>query len=421
MSGLLGKFKRDAGRYGWSYALRRGIAYAFDPTRGHHELDWEYFGSTVLTAEKTAWNSRPLVRAVEKGSDGKAKLSIAWIITDMDVGSGGHTTLFRLARYLEEQGHTCTFYVYGKSKYATPDEFRRIVREHFFPIDGRFIFGVDKIEKCDVGIATTWMTAYPLYRSGAPARKAYLVQDFEPSFYPKSSEFLLAENTYRMGFHGICVGPWLSTMLHDKYGMDTSHFMLAADDNYFEPGAGKDGANGSAVTPRESNTVCAYVRPATPRRAYHFAMQALRELKVRRPATKIVLFGADLAGIPTPVEHESLGIVTPKQLGALYRRSAVGLSLSLTNYSLIPQEMMACGLPVVELVGDSTRAVFKDGQDVVLAAPDPASVAQALARVLDDKALQEKLRAGGRNFIANISWERAGKAVEQTLLTTCSS
>lgn len=395
--GLLGKFKRDAARYGTSYALRRTIAYAADPTRGHHELDWGFFGSTELTSEKTAWNSRP--------APTKDKLSIAWIITDMDVGSGGHTTLFRLARYLEEQGHTCTFYVYGKTKYATPEEFRKIVREHFFPIEGRFVYGVDKIEPCDVGIATTWMTAYPLYRSDAPARKAYLVQDFEPSFYPKSSEFLLAENTYRMGFHGICVGPWLATMLKGQYGMQTSHFMLAADKNYFEQGS----------TPRETDTVCAYVRPATPRRAYHFAMQALRELRTRRPATKIVLFGADLAGIPTPVEHESLGIVKPEQLGALYRRSTVGLSLSLTNYSLIPQEMMACGLPVVELDGDSTRAVFKDGQDVVLAPADPVGVAKALAKVLDDKALQDKLREGGRKFVSEISWERAGSATAQAL------
>jgi len=412
--GLLGKFKRDAARYGTSYALRRTVAYAADPTRGHHELDWGFLGSTELTPEKTAWNSRPLTRPTTKGSDGKAKLSIAWIITDMDVGSGGHTTLFRLARYLEEQGHTCTYYVYGKTKYATPEEFRKIVREHFFPIEGRFVYGVDAIEPCDVGIATTWMTAYPLYRSDAPARKAYLVQDFEPSFYPKSSEFLLAENTYRMGFHGICVGPWLATMLKEQYGMQTSHFMLAADANYFEPGTGT-GANGATAAPREPDTVCAYVRPATPRRAYHFAMQALRELKNRRPATKVVLFGADLAGIPTPVEHESLGIVKPEQLGALYRRSTVGLSLSLTNYSLIPQEMMACGLPVVELDGDSTRAVFKDGQDVVLAPADPVGVAKALMRVLDDKALQEKLREGGRKFVSEISWERAGAAVNSSI------
>ena len=34
--------------------------------------------------------------------------------------------------------------------------------------------------------------------------------------------------------------------------------------------------------------------------------------------------------------------------------ATVGLCLSLTNYSLIPQEMLACGLPCVDLAGAST-------------------------------------------------------------------
>ncbi|MFO0703065.1 MAG: glycosyltransferase family 4 protein [Candidatus Andersenbacteria bacterium] len=398
MSGLLGKFKRDAGRYGWSYALRRGIAYTFDPTRGHHELDWNYYGSIELTPERTSWNQRPLTRPTKKPS-------IAWIVSDMDIGSGGHTTLFRLAYYLERAGHPTTIYVHGKTKYGTPEEFRRVVREHFFPLEAHVIFGADKLEPCDVAVATTWFTAYPLYASDAPQRKAYLVQDYEPWFYPKSSEYLMIENTYRMGFYGICVGPWLAATLRQRFGMQTSHFLLAADDNYHEDPA----------TEREAETVCAYVRPATPRRAFQFAVQALRHLKRMRPQTKVVLYGADLAGIPTPVEHESLGILTPKQLGALYRRSTVGLSLSLTNYSLIPQEMMACGLPVVELDGETTRAVFKDGQDLLLAPSDPVAVAKKLAQVLDDKALQDKLRAGGKKFVSDISWDKAGVAVARAI------
>ena len=63
----------------------------------------------------------------------------------------------------------------------------------------------------------------------------------------------------------------------------------------------------------------------------------------------------------------------------------------------------------------NARAVFKDGQDVVLAAPDPVSVGRALARVLDDKVLQEKLRIGGRAFVKQLGWEKAGRVVEQSM------
>ena len=37
------------------------------------------------------------------------------------------------------------------------------------------------------------------------------------------------------------------------------------------------------------------------------------------------------------------------------------MCMSLTNYSLIPQEMMACGLPCVDLAGRSPEAVFGGG------------------------------------------------------------
>ena len=63
----------------------------------------------------------------------------------------------------------------------------------------------------------------------------------------------------------------------------------------------------------------------------------------------------------------------------------MGLCLSLTNYSLIPQEMMACGLPCVDLAGRSPEAVFGRDGPVELAQPDPIALADALERLLDDE------------------------------------
>ncbi len=50
----------------------------------------------------------------------------------------------------------------------------------------------------------------------------------------------------------------------------------------------------------------------------------------------------------------------------------MGLSLSLTNYSLIAGEMLACGLPVVELAGRACESYFgDDGSVITLAATIP--------------------------------------------------
>ena len=45
-------------------------------------------------------------------------------------------------------------------------------------------------------------------------------------------------------------------------------------------------------------------------------------------------------------------------LGTTIVLGTVGLVMSMTNYSLIPQEMMACGLPCADLAGGSSEAVF---------------------------------------------------------------
>ena len=51
--------------------------------------------------------------------------------------------------------------------------------------------------------------AYPVFNSRCSGKRFYFVQDFEPYFYPVGSMSLLAENTYRMGFHAITIGALL--------------------------------------------------------------------------------------------------------------------------------------------------------------------------------------------------------------------
>src|SRR5690606_37442928 len=61
----------------------------------------------------------------------------------------------------------------------------------------------------DAIFATAWETAYPVFVDPSTARRLYFVQDFEPTFYATGSNSVLAENTYRFGFHGITAGRWL--------------------------------------------------------------------------------------------------------------------------------------------------------------------------------------------------------------------
>lgn len=84
----------------------------------------------------------------------------------------------------------------------------------------------------------------------------------------------------------------------------------------------------------------------------------------------------------------------------LARRSTVGMVFSLTTHSLVTQEMMASGLPVVELAGDNVAsALGESGRVVMQASPDPVSVANIVEALLDNPELRTQMAVKARKFV----------------------
>jgi glycosyltransferase involved in cell wall biosynthesis len=84
----------------------------------------------------------------------------------------------------------------------------------------------------------------------------------------------------------------------------------------------------------------------------------------------------------------------------------------MTNYSLIPQEMLACGLPCVDLAGFSAETVFGADGAVELVDFDPIAVADAIERLLDDPDHWRRRSEAGQAFVAGRTWDRAAEQVE---------
>jgi glycosyltransferase involved in cell wall biosynthesis len=122
--------------------------------------------------------------------------------------------------------------------------------------------------------------------------------------------------------------------------------------------------------------------------------------------------------VRAPFAFEQLGVESTERLRRLYSEATVGLSLSLTNYSLIPNEMLACGLPVVELAGRASEGVYgMDGSVITLAEPDPHAIAQAVSGLLGDPARRERQSAAGLEFVRDRTWERSTDAIEEGLFS----
>jgi glycosyltransferase involved in cell wall biosynthesis len=231
-----------------------------------------------------------------------------------------------------------------------------------------------------------------------------VVNDHEPDFYPESVDRVLAADTYRYGLHCIAASPWLRDLLIDRYGTSADAFQLGVDHDNYKPRS----------VPRRADTVVYYARPETHRRAVPVGLLALEELHRRRPDVRIMLFGSGHY-LRTPFPYEHMGVLSTDQLSWLYSEATVGLCLSLTNFSLMPQEMLACGLPCVELAGVSAESIFGDDGPIELAPLDAGALAGSIERLLDDQSLRRRRSLEGIEFVAAHTWDRATDQVEAGL------
>ncbi|MBI5716293.1 MAG: glycosyltransferase family 4 protein [Burkholderiales bacterium] len=109
----------------------------------------------------------------------------------------------------------------------------------------------------------------------------------------------------------------------------------------------------------------------------------------------------------------SAGYVSDAELRALYENAACFAFPSFyEGFGLPPLEAMCCGCPVVV----SRRASLPEvcGDAALYCEPDePATLARALARVLDSRGLREDLAAAGRTRAAAWTWAAAGRQFGQ--------
>jgi glycosyltransferase involved in cell wall biosynthesis len=144
------------------------------------------------------------------------------------------------------------------------------------------------------------------------------------------------------------------------------------------------------------------------------AVLALEELARRNVRFHADFFGAPLEPERAPFPYTDHGVITPAELATLFRECDLGIVFSATNYSLVPQDMMACGLPVVELRGENTECIFPDGV-ATLVEPDPHAIATGIAALLADPAAREKQAAVARAWVRQFGWSDSARMVESAL------
>lgn len=325
-------------------------------------------------------------------------IALNWVIIPAGPGSGGHTTIFRIIRYLEAHGYLNRVYFYNAYE-ADLQYYASVVRE-YYGFSGP-VASVDKMTADAHGIfATSWPTAYPVFNSRCCGKRFYLVQDFEPYFYPVGTLSLLAENTYKMGFHGITVGQCFAEKLRVQFGMVLDVFEYGCDVSCYRRWPN-----------RKRSGVVFYARRDTARRGFELGMMALEVFAQRCPDIEIHIYGDKVGRLP--FRFTDHGRITPEKLDELYNHCYAGLTLSFTNVSLVAQEMLASGcIPVI----NDTREIRTDLKSpfVRYAAPSPHSLASALEEVVANCNFESLSQAAAAS-VRCITWDDAGASVSAIL------
>ena len=203
----------------------------------------------------------------------------------------------------------------------------------------------------DIFLATFWTTAELAVRIATwqavefsqPIRPfGYLVQDFEPGFYPWSAQWALARRTYAGDVPTIAVIN--TSLLRDHLAGEGIRF---AAEYTFEPRLATTLRPFLDEPPRErARRIVVYGRPETPRNAFPLVVDGLREWARTDPKSrgwKIVSAGRKHLSIDIApgLRLKSLGKLELAAYGGLLRESAVGLSLMISPHPSYPPLDMA--------------------------------------------------------------------------------
>jgi len=354
-----------------------------------NKIDVLAFYDFVLTKAVEPIYSNPFHNAIRKNS-------INWIIPDFGIGSGGHLNIFRHVFLLEKRGYKNNICIVGTKRHNNPEHARDMIRDHFFPLTANVYFDVETLPSAYYSFATGWTTAYYLNGFGKTAIKLYFIQDFEPYFFAKGSEYEFAEKTYTLGFAAVCAGQWLANTMTKNYATKSHAIGFSYDRKTYVRTARRE--------PNVRRIFC-YCRPPTVRRGLETALLALNIVGRELPDVEFVLAGWDMGAYHFPHRTLNAGLLRIDELPDLYSQCDVALVLSNTNLSLLPIELMACGCPVVSNRGKNTEWLL-NSDNSVLVDNEPLAIANALINVLNDDQLRLGLSQRAMEFAKSTSWER---------------
>ena len=305
------------------------------------------------------------------------------------IGSGGHRTLFNLARKLIDAG--CELYCFIESE----GDGISVVHDYLDNKKAYVCLGWPDDMDFDLAIATIAHSAQHIAKMENVKHKAYLVQDFEAWFNPVGDKYAINENSYTYGLLHFTVGKFLTHVLTHQYRAKAVPSGLGVDRTiYFDKKEQREDA------------ICFLYQPEKDRRNPKLAINALKIVKENNPDVKIYVYGSD-AEIELDFEVENLGLIRElSELNDLYNKCKVGLCISMSNPSRIPFEFMSSGVIPVDIYRYNNLLDYPTGT-IKLAYQSHESIAEAIIQLLNNETelASRKISCIDFSYTRSLDWE----------------
>ncbi|MCD2256335.1 glycosyltransferase family 1 protein [Lactobacillus sp. CC-MHH1034] len=327
--------------------------------------------------------------------------SITFVTTGIIPYDGGQTTMLHLGTLLQQAGYEVYYLSYvPQSQASMTDD-----AEFNFPKFGGTCLDMSHLDthQSDIWIATMWETAYII--KNKPGYKFYFVQDYEPYFYPFGDRYQLAKKTYDFGLHMVSLGPWCAHMINvhtkNKTPVDQINFPVDLDNYPFSP---RDFSN---YPTKKRLKIAVYTKWSSPRRApisIQITMLDCQKLLAKKGIhLDVWYFGTNKTA--RFVNGTNLGKLTRKEMVDLYNSCDFGIAPSMTNFSLVPFEMMSTGLPFIDFL-EGTGSYFLPKGSYFPTHFNETALADTLLTAAQDTELLAKVVATSHQYLHNISWQK---------------
>lgn len=329
---------------------------------------------------------------------------ITFVVPDMLPYSGGHTSILRLGTELFYLGYEVNYITYREQ---SVEEMKKNALINLKSYKGEMYDKsyLNSIET-DIVVATYWESVY--YAKNMKGYKTYFIQDYEPYFYTFGEKFLLCKQTYDLGFHMISLGKWNKEMIKNECNKqcDVIDFPYEKSEYTYHP------RNYEEYKVKNKFKIAVYVKNEEKRAPFiiQIILENVKKIFKEKGITfEIFYFGEDKEIKMN--QGTNLGKLSKDDLLKLYRECDFGMVASLTNISLVPYEMIATGLPVIEFDCGTFNYFFED-ECCILTNFDYRCLSDKLNYYLENPKELEKITQRALKQIDNLSWKKSAKQFE---------